>query len=121
MNKISPVRSKAGKIIPNKLNIDGTEVLCRAFRYENRYGEIPVLTLEVSCLADIDGEALTQIHFTPESVHDAISMLRHELKINGNLYEWLADRIRYALEEGSCDISDSEDLVNAIIDSIMEN
>ena len=118
MNHVKSVKLESGKVIPNKVNLDGTDLLCRSFRYENRYGEIPTLTVELFSLADLNSEALTEISFVPENVSQAVKIFCHELNTNGKMYDALFRCIKDSLAEYHGDISDIDNLVSSIIVSV---
>ena len=47
-------------------------------------------------------EALAQISFTSQSITDAISVLRHELLLHGEIYHGFKASLKSALEHYNC-------------------
>lgn len=62
-----------------KVSIDDKSFPCRAVNVDMRVDQIHSATVELDCAPDIDIEAFITFGFTPDTVKQAVAVLRSEL------------------------------------------
>lgn len=80
--------------------------------------EIPYFTFNIIGLPDIDSVGNINFAFTPQTVQEAVIVLRNELLKHGDLYDGFMASIRSAIKEMENKIYDkelSESILNRII------
>lgn len=92
-----------GNIAPTHVEIDGKHLRhCRAIDYHAEVDYIPTFTFEISSLADIEvNHAEIRFKFHPETVTDAVKILRHELMHDKELCAAFISSIESALQEAN--------------------
>ena len=96
-----------GNIIPTHVEIDGKPLRCRAIDHHAEVDCIPTFTFEVLALSDIEvNHADIRFKFHPETVVEAVKILRHELMLHGEIYEGFLGSIKSALND-MCDDASS--------------
>lgn len=94
------VRNDSGKIIPTKVSINGLDVRCRSVHYYADTEMIPTCTVELLTLGDIEvNHADILFRFTPDTVEDAVKILRHELLKHGELYDSFVASIESSVKD----------------------
>lgn len=109
-----------GNIIPTHIEIDGkTLKKCRSIDYHADADSVPTFTFEVMALSDIEvNHADICFKFYPETVVEAVKILRHELMQHGDVYNGFACSIESALKEAK-PYTKEIDLARAILDRII--
>lgn len=108
-----------GNIVPTHVEIDGKPLRCRSIDYHAEVDCIPTFTFEVPSLADIEvNHADICFKFHPETVTDAVKILRHELMQRGDVYNGFAYSIESSLNEAK-PYTKERDLARAILDRII--
>lgn len=111
--------NKNGKLIPTEVSIDGQPVRARSIDYHASLVSAPVVTLELPSLVDIEvNHAEIQFRFTPETITDAVKILRHELLNDTDLYAGFKASIKSALDEAK-PYMDEENLAKAVLDRLI--
>lgn len=80
--------------------------------------EVPTFTFETIGLPDIDMQGYILFSFTPETVREAVKVLRNELLKHGDFYAGFWSSIASSVEEQKDDISDKTTL--AIAEKILD-
>lgn len=94
------VRNDSGTTIPTKVSINGIDVRCRSIDYHADIESVPTCTVELLTLGDIEvNHADILFRFTPDTVENAIKILRHELMVRGDLYDSFAASIESSVRE----------------------
>ena len=94
------VRNNSGTTIPTKVSINGTEMRCRSIDYHVDLETIPVCTVELLAFGDIEvNHADILFRFTPDTVEDAVKILRNELLRHGDLYSAFVASIESSVKE----------------------
>lgn len=107
-----------GNIIPTHVEIDGKPLRCRSIDYHAEVDYIPTFTFEILALADIEvNHADIRFKFHPETVVEAVKILRHELMQHGDVYNGFARSIESALKEAK-PYTKEIDLARSILDRI---
>ena len=76
------------------------ETVKGGYVFVNKDGAIKIVTPETPKEEpDIEMECLAQISFTPQSITDAISVLRHELLQHGEIYRGFKASLKTAIEK----------------------
>lgn len=79
--------------------IDGHEVpRVKSVDFHVAVDEIPTFEFEMFGLPDIEMVGDIRFRFTPESVTDAVAILRHELLQHGEIYNGFKASLKSALE-----------------------
>lgn len=79
--------------------IDGHKVpRVKSVDFHVAVDEVPTFNFEMMGAPDIEMECLTQISVSPQSITDAISVLRHELLQHGEIYQGFKSSLKSALE-----------------------
>lgn len=103
-----------GKIVPTHVEIDGKPLRCRAIDYHSDMNTVPTFTFEVPALSDIEvNHAEICFKFHPETVTDAVKILRYELMLNGEVYGGFLESIKSAMNdmENGIDIEDAAKVI----------
>ena len=80
--------------------IDGKKVRnVKSVDFHVSVGEIPKFEFEISGLPDIEMFRDIRFRFTPESVTDAVAILRHELLTHGEVYNGFKASLKTAIEK----------------------
>lgn len=112
------VFNESGKAIPTYIEIDGKLMTCRSIDYHVDIDTVPVFTFEVMALSDIEvNHADICFKYHPETVVEAVKILRHELMQYGDVYNGFARSIESALKEAKPYTKDI-DLARSILDRI---
>lgn len=83
-----------------KYFIDEKEVpAVKAADFHVAVDELPVFAFEMIGKPDIEMECMANVRFTPESIDDAVLILRHELLQHGELYRGFKASLKSALEK----------------------
>lgn len=108
-----------GKIIPTHVEIDGKPLRCRSIDYHADHESFPMFVFEVSALSDIEvNHADIRFKFHPETVTDAVKILRHELMRHNEIYYGFMGSIKSALNDMDDGIS-IDDSAEAILRRII--
>lgn len=111
--------NKNGKIDTTHVEIDGRPMRCRTIDYHAEPGLVPTFTFEVMALSDIEvNHADICFKFHPETVTDAVKVLRSELMQHGDVYNGFAYSIESSLNEAK-PYTKERDLARAILDRII--
>lgn len=89
-----------GKIVPTKIEIDGKPLMAYSVDYHADISSVPMFCFEIASLADIEvnhADIMFRLH--PETVEEAMAVLRNELLRKGNLYKAFMASISSALDE----------------------
>ena len=94
------VFNDTGKVTPTHIEIDGNPIRCSSVDYHVDLESIPKFTFEIAALTDIEvNHAGIQFRFTPQTVVDAVKILRHELMNDEVLRSGFTCSIASALKE----------------------
>lgn len=106
-----------GNIIPTHIEIDGKAMKkCRSIDYHADADSIPTFTFEIMALSDIEvNHADICFKYHPESVVEAVKILRHELMLHGEVYEGFLGSIKSALN----DMRDDASSINKAAEKIL--
>ena len=69
-----------------KVNIDGNDMKCRSVVVDMGLDHIHSATIELDCVPEIDADSWITYGFTPETVEQAIGVIKSKLK-NGDYDE----------------------------------
>ena len=98
MPVVKIVNSKPDNWMGTQCFIDGNKVpRVKSVDFHVAVDEIPTFEFEMFGLPDIEMVGDIRFRFTPESVTDAVSILRHELLIHGEVYNGFKASLRSAL------------------------
>lgn len=108
-----------GSAITTHIEIDGKPLRCRSIDYHDEPDYIPTFTFELMALSDIEvNHADIRFKFYPESVVDAVKVLRSELMQHGDVYNGFVCSIESALNEAK-PYTKERDLARSILDRII--
>lgn len=94
------ILNRSGSRNPTLVTIDGTPLHCISIDYHADAESIPVITFRVGALADIEvNNADLKFRFTPETVTDAVKVLRHALQTDKDLRDGFTASIRSAIDD----------------------
>ena len=94
------VFNDTGKVIPTNIEIDGKLIGCRSIDYHADLESVPGFTFEIEAITDIEvNHAGIQFRFDPQTVVDAVKILRHELMNDEVLRSGFTCSIASALKE----------------------
>lgn len=80
--------------------IGGTEINCvRSADFHVAVDELPTSVFELMALPDIEMESEVKFSYTPQSVEDAVRILRHELLTHGEVYNGFKASLKTAIEK----------------------
>lgn len=83
-----------------KYFIDGVEVpRVKSVDFHVAVDEVPVFEFEMTGTPDIEINADTRFHFTPNSITEAVTILRHELLTHGEVYHGFKASLKAAIEK----------------------
>jgi hypothetical protein len=83
-----------------KYFIDGNEVpRVRSINFHTAVDELPTSVFELMALPDIEMESEVKFSYTPQSVEDAVRILRHELLTHGEVYNGFKASLKTAIEK----------------------
>lgn len=100
MPKVKIINPEGSGWMGTQYSIDGTEIHhVRAVDFHVAVGELPISIFEVMALPDIEIESEVKFSYTPQSVEDAISILRHELLLHGEIYNGFKSSLGVAIEK----------------------
>ena len=109
-----------GNIIPTHVEIDGKPLRCRVIDYHAEVDCIPAFTLEILSLADIEvNHADICFKYHPESVEEAVKILRHELMQHGDVYCGFLASIKSALNDMCDGTSDTNRAAGKILERMI--
>lgn len=109
------VFNNSGKIIPTHVEIDGKPLRCRSIDYHVDIDTVPTFTLGVAALSDVEvNHSDIRFRFAPQTVTDAVKILRHELTYDKELCAAFISSIESALQEAKPYTSE-HDLAAAIL------
>lgn len=112
------VFNESGKAIPTYIEIDGKPMPCRLIDYHADIDTVPIFIFEVTALSDIEvNYADICFKYHPETVVEAVKILRHELMQYGDVYNGFARSIESALKEAK-PYTKEIDLARSILDRI---
>ena len=118
MHKVK-VFNNNGNIIPTHVEIDGKPLRCRSIDYHAEADYIPTFAFEVMALSDIEvNHADICFKYHPETVVEAVKILRHELMQHGDVYNGFACSIESALKEAK-PYTKEIDLARAVMNRII--
>jgi hypothetical protein len=107
-----------GKIIPTRVFVDDKEVNVRSVEYHADMDSCPMFVFEIPALTDIEvNHANLRFAFTPQTVTEAVKILRHELQNNPYLAGGFIASIESALMESQS--TTTHDLAVAILNRIV--
>lgn len=119
MKNALKVYNKNGMPIPVKVTVNGCDVPVCSIDYRTDIHSIPVFTLEISLFADIEVcDADIQLRFHPDTVKDAVKVLRNEIITDKSVYNGFVSSIESALNEAK-PYTKEHDLAVAILDRII--
>lgn len=99
-----------GNIIPTHVEIDGKPLRCRSIDYHAEADHIPTFSFEAMALSDIEvNHADICFRFHPDTVVEAVKILRNELMLHGEVYGGFLESIKSALH----DMGDETDITGA--------
>ena len=108
-----------GNIIPTHVEVDGKPLRCRKINYHADLKSVPTFTFEVQALSDIEvNHAEICFKFHPETLTDALKILRHELMQHGDTYNGFIASIESALNESKPYVRENN-LAKAVLDRII--
>lgn len=88
------------KAMSTHISIDGKPLKCYSVDYHMDADRVPTFTFGIMSLADIDVDnARILFSYTPQTVQEAVIILRHELMNNQDLRMGLLASIESALKE----------------------
>lgn len=80
--------------------IGGTKINCvRSADFHVAVDELPTSVFELMALPDIEMESEVKFSYTPQSVEDAVRILRHELLTHGEVYNGFKASLKTAIEK----------------------
>ena len=80
--------------------VDGVEINCvRSADFHVAVDELPTSVFELMALPDIEMESEVKFSYTPQSVEDAVRILRHELLTHGEVYNGFKASLKTAIEK----------------------
>lgn len=80
--------------------INGTEInRVRSADFHVAVDELPTSVFELMDLPDIEMESEVKFSYTPQSVEDAVRILRHELLTHGEVYNGFKASLKTAIEK----------------------
>lgn len=86
--------------------IDGKKIHVKSVDFRVAVNEFPQFTFETMGLPDIDMSGDIRFRFTPETVQQAVMVLRNELLTKGTLYNCFLERMLSALDDKFWDSRD---------------
>lgn len=90
-----------------------------SIQFGQNAGEVPVFTFETVGIPNTEIEnADIRFRFTPETIEDAVKVIRHSFYTDGKLYDAFVASIASALKELPGE-SDLEDVAKAVADRII--
>ena len=100
LNKIK-VRSKGIGPIPTYITINGRPLNCvHAIDYHYTVDSIPEFTFKIHGIDEIEANnAIIRFEITPNSIIEAVKLIRHELLERGYLYDSFAASIESSIKE----------------------
>ena len=114
------VFNDTGKVIPTHIEIDGKPIRCSSIDYHVDPESIPKFTFEIAAFTDIEvNHADIQFCFNPQTVVDAVKILRHELLNDEVLRSGFLASIASVLKD-FCDIELMEFRYNTDLDFVAE-
>ena len=117
--KVKVINQKDGWL-GTEVFIDGEKVdRVRSIDFHVGAGEVPSFTLETVGLPDIEMSAIPQFSFAPQTVQEAVEVLKNELRTNTNSKKILKDTVEKVLKEIPEEIWLS-DLAELIVKTIAE-
>lgn len=121
MHKVKVINEKES-LIPTHICIDDSEVHgVKSLEYfKAAVDEIPVFKFEVVAMPEVVeiGQAAIQFQFTPKTVQEATTIVRHTLLTDEYSYTALIASIYSALKE-TAEETDLKDVAKAIADRII--
>lgn len=95
------IRNDSGKVIPTTyISIDGVPIRCRSVDYHADVDSVPEFTLGLAALTDIEvNDADIRFRFTPETVTDAVKVLRNALLTDKELWDGFIASISSAIDD----------------------
>jgi hypothetical protein len=80
--------------------INGTEInRVRSADFHVAFDEFPTSVFELMALPDIEMESEVKFSYTPQSVEDAVIIMRHELLAHGEVYNGFKASLKTAIEK----------------------
>ena len=100
LNKIK-VRSKGEAPIPTYVTINGKPLNgVRAIDYHVDVDSLPEFTFNINGIKEIEANnAITRFEITPNSIIEAVKLMRHELLKHGDIYDSFAASIESSVKE----------------------
>lgn len=121
MHKVKIINENE-KLIPTHIYIDDTEVHgVKSLEYfKVAVDEVPVFRFEVAGMPEVMeiGQADIQFQFTPHTIREAMSVLRHNLLADKELYNAFLASIESALKEVPAEMG-LYDVAKSIADRII--
>lgn len=118
MKNTVKVFNNNGKIIPTEVKINKTSVAVRSIDYHADLESVPVFTIDIPSLADIEvNHADIVFRFHPETVVDAIKVIQCELKNDDVFRNAFLASIESALKEAK-PYTPEHDLAIAILNRV---
>lgn len=106
-----------GSVIPTHVEIDGKPLRCRSIDYHAEADCIPTFAFEVFALSDIEvNHADIRFKFHPETVTDAVKILRHELMRHNEIYDGFLGSVKSVLN----DMYDDASSINKAAEKILQ-
>ena len=102
MGDISRVKivNEGEKFIKTKCYIDNQKIeFIKAIDFHFSFDEIPTFDFEVMGMPDIDMLADVQFSFTPNTVDEAVKVLRNELLKKGDIYKGFLSSMESTVRE----------------------
>ena len=80
--------------------VDGTEInRVISADFHAAVDELPTSVFELMALPDIEMESEVKFSYTPQSIEDAVRILRHELLTHGEVYNGFKASLKTAIEK----------------------
>ena len=108
------------KVIPTNVEINGNLMTCRSIDYHVDIDTFPVFTFEVMTLSDLEvNHADIFFKYHPETVVEAVKILRHELIQHGDVYCGFLASIKSALNDMCDGTSDTNRAAEKILERMI--
>lgn len=103
MHKVSIKNKTENSCFPTHVSIDGQRIRAVSVNFNQSIDTVPTCEIEIRALPDIETLANIKFQFTPQTVEEAVEVLRHELMTNKDLYNAFLDSIASVLKETSAE------------------
>lgn len=97
--KVKIINPEGSGLIGTRCFIDGTEIRAISADFHVAFNELPTSVFELVALPDIEMESEVKFSYTPQSVEDAVRIMRHELLAHGEVYNGFKASLKTAIEK----------------------